>query len=34
MEGRVLTGLIQEEFLADHPIEVEETNWDVEAWPD
>jgi predicted AlkP superfamily phosphohydrolase/phosphomutase len=32
MEGRVLSELIQEEFLAEHPIEMEETHWDVEAW--
>jgi len=34
MEGRVLTELIREEFLGEHPIKVEETHWDAEAWPD
>lgn len=32
MEGRVLRELIQEEFLAKHPIEVAEMDWDAVGW--
>lgn len=32
MEGRVLTELIKDELLTKHPIEVEEMNWNVDAW--
>ncbi len=34
MEGRVLRELIAEPYLAGHPVQVDEIQWDVDAWAD